>query len=169
MNAILDVLNSVGFDWRVAIANLVNFLIVFYLLNRFIFSKIRVTLGERKKVIEGGLEEATKAKTTLMMAGEKEKEIVNTARAEANKIIADANHKGNELIKKGEERGLKEEQALIGKAKVEIEKNKIKAGEEFESEAVDLVLHGVEKVLKSKMNDKMNEDLIRQMFKEAKT
>lgn len=44
-----SVLSKLGFDWQVALANLVNFLIVYFLLKKVVFNKLRDAILERKR------------------------------------------------------------------------------------------------------------------------
>ena len=62
MNIVLDVLNNLGFNWHVALANFVNFLIILYILNVFIFKKIRKQISHRDGIIKQGLTDAEQAK-----------------------------------------------------------------------------------------------------------
>lgn len=169
MEKILEVLGSIGFDWRVALANFANFLIVFYLLNRFVFSKIRKTLGERKAAIEKGFDDAKKAEAALLMAEEQERAIVQRAALKANEIVAKANHRGNQLIKTAEEKGRKEGDGLIRKAQVDIEKKKREAEKQIEENAAQLVVSGMHKLLIKEVQGAKNEEFIGRMLKKAKT
>ncbi len=167
MDKLLEVLGSIGFDWHVALANFVNFLIILFLLNKFLFPKIRTALAERRRVIEQGLEDAQKAETARIMAEEREKEIVRKAQLTANEIIAQANHKGNELVKKGEERGIVEGKNIIAKATLEAEKQKLQAQKDFERHAIDLLVVGVEKILVKEATDGDHNLFVERMLKQA--
>ncbi|MBU4369492.1 ATP synthase F0 subunit B, partial [Patescibacteria group bacterium] len=54
------ILGNLGFDWRMALANLVNFLIIFFVLKKYAFKPIKEKLEEREKKIKTGLEDAEK-------------------------------------------------------------------------------------------------------------
>lgn len=49
MELVASVLGKLGFDWRVALANLVNFLIIYFLLKKVIFDKLADAISERQK------------------------------------------------------------------------------------------------------------------------
>ena len=57
-----EILSKIGFDYRVALANLVNFLIVLWVLQKFAFPKIQIVLAERQAKIRKGLADAEAAK-----------------------------------------------------------------------------------------------------------
>lgn len=90
MNEILNILGSVGFNWHVALANFVNFLIILFLLNKFFFGKIGRTLNERKSTIEHGLNQAREAEMKLASAEEEKSSIIKSAHKEKDAIVANA-------------------------------------------------------------------------------
>ncbi len=90
MNEILNILGSLGFNWHVALANFVNFLIILFILNKFFFGKIGKVIQTRHDVIERGLSQASDAEKALAHAEEEKKKIVKEARKEGQEIIASA-------------------------------------------------------------------------------
>lgn len=94
MSQILTILGSVGFDWHVALANFVNFLIILALLNVLFFKKLKEVITKREHVIEKGLRDAQEAANKLHEA-DKEKEA----------LLREARHKESEIIKAAHTRG----------------------------------------------------------------
>lgn len=90
MSEILNILGSVGFNWHVAIANFINFLIILFLLNKFFFGKIGKVIQTRHDVIERGLSQASDAEKALANAEEEKKKIVKEARVEGQSIMEEA-------------------------------------------------------------------------------
>lgn len=90
MQEILNILGSVGFNWHVAIANFINFLIILFLLNKFFFGKIGKVIQTRHDVIERGLSQASDAEKALANAEEAKKKIVKEARVEGQSIMEEA-------------------------------------------------------------------------------
>ncbi|HCC05848.1 TPA: hypothetical protein DEP94_00565 [Candidatus Nomurabacteria bacterium] len=90
MQEILNILGSVGFNWHVAIANFINFLIILFLLNKFFFGKIGKVIQTRHDVIERGLSQASDAEKALANAEDEKKKIVKEARVEGQSIMEEA-------------------------------------------------------------------------------
>lgn len=97
MNEILNILGSLGFNWHVALANFVNFLIILFLLNKFFFGKIGKTIDERHEIIERGLSQASDAEKALAQAELQKAEILKEAKKESGAIITEA-HKEAETM-----------------------------------------------------------------------
>ena len=97
MSEILNILGSVGFNWHVALANFVNFLIILFLLNKFFFKKIGKILDERHNVIEHGLNQAREAELKLASAEEEKHTIIKSAHKEKETIVAHAESLARDL------------------------------------------------------------------------
>ena len=60
-----EILQKIGFDWQVALANLVNFLIILFLLKKFAFKPIGKLIKDRRDKISEGLQKAKEAEARL--------------------------------------------------------------------------------------------------------
>jgi F-type H+-transporting ATPase subunit b len=98
MQEILNILGSVGFNWHVALANFVNFLIILFLLNKFFFGKIGKTLSVRHDIIERGLKEAKEAEKALAEADEEKKSILKAAHKERDSIVAQGETLAHDIV-----------------------------------------------------------------------
>ncbi len=97
MQEILNILSSVGFNWHVALANFVNFLIILFLLNVFFFKKLGKTINTRKQVIERGLNQARDAEKSLASAEEEGRQIVQSAKKERETILTEGHALAQEI------------------------------------------------------------------------
>lgn len=87
MDFVLSVLGSIGFNWHVALANFINFLIILFILNKFVFKKVLKTVDERKSLISKGLDDARIAEKKLFAASEESAEIISASKSEGENII----------------------------------------------------------------------------------
>lgn len=159
------ILGKLGFDWQVALANLINFLLVFFVLKQFVFAPIQNILQERKKKIEEGIHKANEAELHLH-----EVDVLSAKKlAEANKqalIILQA----TEEKKKQAEADLlltieAEQLALQKKMKAEEEKLVLLAKEKVRQEAVSLVKAFIVKTVEVKP-EAIDEALIKKAVKQ---
>lgn len=130
MEILNEVLHSIGFNWHVALANFINFLIILYLLQRFVFKKVFAGLESRERIIKKGLEDA--------QAGQK---LLHEARVEADDIIYKSKEEGEKVYK-----------AKIDKAFLEAEDIKLKA-----NQSADFLLNDL-KVKISKAEETVERD-----------
>jgi F-type H+-transporting ATPase subunit b len=99
MEFILNTLGQIGFNWHVALANFLNFLIIFFILKKFVFAKIFNILDNREKIIKTGLENSRQAEIILNKAKDDSDNILKSARDDADSIKTLA-YKDAEDIKK---------------------------------------------------------------------
>ena len=90
MDFILDTLGKVGFDWRMGLFNLINFFLVLWILKKFLFAPIVETITERQKKMTKGMENFKQSKSELQMAEQKAQGIIDEAKVERNKVLAQA-------------------------------------------------------------------------------
>lgn len=164
MEAILDILGNIGFDWPVALANFVNFLIIFYILKRFAFGPISKVLAERRAKIEQGLEDAKRSETELMLAGVERKKILTKAEGEAEELVTKAREAESKFMAAAREKGRDEVKEMLRGAHEQIDLDRKAMRREMAKETADLVVSGVEKVLRERMTDKDDQAYIKKIM-----
>jgi len=126
-----SVLSKLGFDWQVALANLVNFLIVYFLLKKVVFNKLRDAIIERKAKTEEGVrlrEEAkllhaeAQATKGLMMkdVANERRSMVAIVKNERNLLLEKTNQEIIQLKKQAHDSGIKEKERIISQAEGDI-------------------------------------------------
>jgi F-type H+-transporting ATPase subunit b len=86
-----------GLNPYLFIAQLFNFGILYWILNRFAFPALRKTLDQRSATIREGIANAEEAKQSLAKANEQAQGIIQQAQQRGQQIIADATANGERL------------------------------------------------------------------------
>jgi F-type H+-transporting ATPase subunit b len=163
MDQILAILGTVGFNWHVALANFINFLIILFILNKFFFGKLGKTIGDRQAVIERGLSQASDAEKALAQAEEAKKEIVHAAKKEGHAIISEAETQAVALAETIRAEAEAEAEAKH-KALLEKEASLVsKVEKEFAEVAPRIVAKLYAETLKKNLSEKVNNELISSM------
>ena len=123
-----ELFSNLGIDGRLLLAQAVNFLLVLWLLNKFVFKKVLSHLEERRNKIEQGLELTERATREMERIDEARHRELGKARTEAEKILADA---GSSAAAK--------EKAALAVVRAEAEKMLLRAKEEARREKGDAV------------------------------
>ena len=165
MSKVLEILTNIGFEWRIALANFVNFMIIFWLLNKFIFPSLKKALKNRKEVIEKGVADAQKAETALVMADEEKKKIINEANYRAGDIRSEAEQDRKKIVGDAKGEATKEAEKTIAEAHKKIEISQKESEKEIYEKAVNLVVDATEKILKEKIDEKKGQQIIAEMVK----
>lgn len=156
----LEILGKIGFDWQVALANLFNFVIIFLILKKFAFKPIFRIINERQQKIDQGLDDAEKAKTDLVQAEEIKKLKLDEAKSKANQIIGDAQKHGDKIISLSEIDAEKAKKEILKDGQKELDDQKKKMEKQLEKEVSEMVLSGIEKVLKENLSKTEKEKII---------
>lgn len=144
MDSLIDTFHI---DWKLIIAQMVNFGIVIIVLYKFAIKPLGKLMEERSAKIVGGLTDA-----------KRHKELLADTEAEYKKIIAEARKESQELIAVAKKDAESVREDLVAKAKVDAEKavqngkdeleaEKLKMLSDARKELASLVVSSTEKVL----------------------
>lgn len=161
---LLEILGKLGFDWKVALANLVNFFIIFLLLKNVVFKKIGSAITERQEKIKKGLEDAESAKTALMMAESEKQEILKDSYKEARKITEDAEARGEKIVDGYKLQAGEEAQKVKEKALSDIESRKGEMEKDLQEKYSSLLVEGLEKVALQKIGKEESEEFTKSII-----
>lgn len=165
MDILQEAALNIGFDWRMALANLFNFIIIFFLLKRFVWSSIKETLDSRKSTIEQGLKDAEDAKVLEERAQSDYDAKLKEADEEAFSVMSTAYAQGKDVLDGAHKKASKDAEKILEAGRNTLLQEKVEMQKELSNEAVELVMSGVEKVIKEKMSLEKDADLIRASLK----
>ncbi len=139
MQNILEILGKIGFDWQVALANLVNFLIILFILKKFAFPPIKKIIQERQDKISEGLEKAKEADIRLKEVDEIAKEKLKQANLDSVVIIKKTEERAKVLEQSLRLKVEEQQKKLITQIKLEYEQSKEESKQKVLKEASALV------------------------------
>ncbi len=152
-------------DWKIIIAQLVNFAIVFAVLYFFALKPLKKLMDERSETIKGGLDNAEKQKE-LLVAQEKEyADALATARAEAAVMLKEAKKDTEAYRAEMMEKALADVANTVANGKKQIEADKAKMIEDAKKEIVAIVMQATEKVLGEVATGKVETKLVEESIK----
>lgn len=140
-------MKELGIQPMLLIAQIVNFLIIFYLLKRFLFKPIMTMLDKRKKEIADNLERADRMAKEEEKIMDKQEKMLMDAKKEAKAILETAKKQQEVLKKEALVKAHEEAQEIIAKAKVQAEKNAKDQEEQMRKQSVELASAMVTKLV----------------------
>jgi len=145
MDSILD---AFGIDWKLLLAQLVNFGVLLVALTWFLYKPVLKTLDERKAKIAKGIEDAEIASAKAATADEDAAKVVKEASNQADGIVSSARDlAGTEkarIVKEAEARASQ----VAADAEARARETQAKALRESEREIARLAVLAAEKVLR---------------------
>ncbi len=141
-------------------AAIINFIILYFAMRHFLFKPVTNVMEGREKSIadninkaEKNMKEAEKLKTEneniLKQAKEKGKEITELRKQNAEKLYQEIVSEAN-----------KEAQSIVGRARIEVDREKEKAQNELKNQVVDLAVMLSAKALEESIDEKQHRKLI---------
>ena len=161
----MEILNQFGINPILLAAQVVNFLILLFILKKFLYGPILKVLDTRKKTIEQSLKNAEEIERRLQQTQEDSEKIIAKTLKESQKILdqtnkagalmlEDYNKTGAEILQKASENALKFNEVERGKLKQEIKEN-----------LGGLVVLIIEKVIGKKISKEDQNELIEKEIK----
>jgi F-type H+-transporting ATPase subunit b len=162
-----NVFTSLGIDWQMLILQLVGFLILVFILGRWVYPWLMKSVDERQEKIEAASKLAEDVKKEAAKAEEKTAALLEEARKEAADIVNTARLESTAAIAASEEKAKKQAEHIVSEAKEQIQKDVVAAKKALYDETLDLVATATEKVVGAKVDAKANESIIAKAIKEA--
>lgn len=155
---------SVGlFFWQ-----LILFIALLWLLKKYAWNFILVSVKAREDKIREGLEAADKAKEMMRQMKEENQALLAEARKERETIIKSARDAKDQMIADAKDKAAEEADKMIRNAKESIKAEKAAAMNEIKEHVTKLSVEIAEKILKNELaNDAKQKDLIASAIKDA--
>ena len=147
---------------------IINFLLLLYLLNRFLFKRVFDLLDERSSKISKGLEDAEAAARDRELARAEREAAVAEARKEANQMIARANKIAEDTRNEILTSARTEAEKVSTRAREEIVAEKDRAMAEIRGQVADLALAAAGKLVRHEMDDSTQRRLVEEFLAEVK-
>ena len=160
----MEFFNAFGVDVFKLAFQVVNFLLILWLLNRFAFRRVLGMLDERRNKIAKGLEDAESAQRDRELARAEREAALAEARKEAQAMVARANKMAEDSRNEIVAAARSEAEKVAAKAREEIVAEKDKAMAELRSTVADLALAAAGKLVRSEMDSTEQRRLVEQFL-----
>ncbi len=160
-----EMLSKIGIDWRLFFAQLVNFLILFFLLRAFAWKPLLSALQERRNRIRQGLKDAEAAETARRRADAERESVLAEARKEGSGIVEDARRTGETVRAKKLQMAREEADQFVADAEARLQRDQEEAWRTLRERAADLVTAASRRLL-PRMDAAAHQSLIREALKD---
>ncbi len=154
------------FDIWTILFSVINILVLFFFLKKFLFGRVNKILEERAKLVQDDLDNA-KAKSEQAQALKEEYESTLTgAKEEAKQIVSDAKIRAQESGDAITAQAQRQAEAMLEDAQKEIELERQRTLEGVQGEIADLALAAASKLMEQKLGDETNRELVNAFLSE---
>lgn len=160
-----ELLKRLGINWHLFLAQIINFLILLFLLKKFLFRPLLNLLQKRTQIIENSLKKAQEIEKNLQEAQTQKENIILEARQLAQEIIKEAREEGER-----QKAAIVEEARTLAKRQIEeaqkvLEQERNMMVSEVRQEINTLIKLTLEKVLKDLTSNQIDQLILESALK----
>src|SRR2546429_938376 len=162
----MDIVKEFGLNPYLLIAQIINFVVILYLLKRFLYPPLFKMHQKRQELAKEAVENAAQTKKILDQAREEEREIIKKARGSAEEIIQDAKDQATLIMIHAEERAKIQSERLIEEARAQIVRETATAERSLEKRIGTLSVNLLKKTLPGVFSSKTQDEVVDRALKE---
>lgn len=161
-------MEGLGLDLKYTISQILSFLILLWLLNRFLFPPLLRVLNERSERINASLRQAEEIQQQLARTQADYQEKMEQARRESQEIVARATQMGEKLKDEIVADAHQQSEAMLNRARAEIASERERAVAELRGQVADLALLAASKVVEKSVDDAANRRLVEEFVAQTR-
>ena len=158
----MELISKLGIDWRLLVAQIINFIILLLILNRFLYQPILNILKDRAKMVKKSLEDSKKIEEELLKIAKEREDSLKKARIEAKEIIQAATSAASTQKEEILTIAKQEAEAIISKA----QKQNLSAAQKIRTNIVtelsDIIISITEQIIAKKITKDTDKQMIKQ-------
>lgn len=159
----MDVLQTLGIDWRLLLAQLVNFAILLIVLKKFLYKPVMDALEKRSAAIEKSLRDAQIIEERLKETERQRVQIIQKTQKQAEEILEHAHTAAEQKQQMLLDKARAEVKLIVEQAREKIDSEKRQMITDAKREVVDLVMKGIHAIL----DDILSKDVSREYTTKA--
>ena len=158
-------IGALGVNLQALIIQLVTFLIVLWVLERFAFKPILKVLNDRRELIEAGVKLGAEMQKKNDELISKTDELLHKAQKDADKIISDSKDEAKSIVAESEESAKNKADAILDDANRTIDQNTQRAKKKLEKDLVGLISEATEAIVGEKINPEKDSQILDKILK----
>jgi F-type H+-transporting ATPase subunit b len=163
-----ELVEGLGLDWKILIAQIVNFGILLLILWKFAYKPLVKKLHERTDTIDKSLKDAQRIEEELKATEIKRDEAMTRARRDSQELLDKAKAEGEQIKQEMTAKAKTEVEKIVGDAHADIAQAKEKMIAEAKEEIGNLVISSTEQILGDKIDAAKDKELIDKALKSIK-
>ncbi|MEK7571590.1 MAG: F0F1 ATP synthase subunit B [Patescibacteria group bacterium] len=161
----MEIFENFGIDIYLVAAQIVNFLVILYILRRFLYKPLFKIFKQREALAESSIKNAQETKKILEKTQTEEKEILKKAQVAANQLLKDAKDQAAELIEKTEVAAKKRTDKMIQEARLQIAQETKEAEVRLSKHVAQLSVAMLKQSLTTIFSEKEQESIVQRAVK----
>ncbi len=161
----MNILSDFGVQPILLAAQVVNFLVLLFILQRFLYRPILKVLKDRKQTIETSLKQAEEIELRLQQTEEEREQIVSKAAQEAQHIVDEAAKTANQIVEEAHQKAMTDINAMIERNNQAMKTEREQLRQEVRQDAAHLVTVALQKITGKVLTKSDQKNIIDQSVK----
>lgn len=162
----MEILGQFGVQPLLLLAQVINFLILFFVLRKFLYAPILKILAERRERIAKGLEQARESEVILAQAKKTREQEIHQAHQEAQSIIKQATDTASSIVQEAQDKTKAEVKAMMVAFQQELAREKEQVWTDVKTRVAELVVLSLEKVTGQTLTKATQKETIKRAVRE---
>ena len=164
----MELLTKLGIDWKLLIAQMVNFFLLLLILYKFVYKPVFYVLDRRSKTIAQGLHDAKKSEEILAQVEKIKDEKITNAEREVGRIMDSARKDAENMKKEIIAVAASQAEELLKRARAQMQEEKNTMMSEIRSEVTDIIVQATGKILQKEFSESDQKRLLDAISHEMK-
>lgn len=160
-------MEALGIQWANLLFQIIAFVMLIWLLNKFALGPIVRTLDARAERIRESMQAADKIERDLAETQRRNQETLDEARREAQAIVARSREAGDELLTRAREEATAQRERELERARQQIRAETEQAKEELRREVADLAVMAAGRIVRKELDPAAHMRLINETLAES--
>lgn len=164
----MEIINKFGLDPILLVAQIVNFLIVFFILKKYLYKPILEMIDKRKTTIQEGVKQAEESKILLEKAFERERKLLKNAQDEGKKILERSKKQAETFLEDSRKDAEQQTTKMIKEARNQIQTETKTAEKQLATYISKLAIDFLEKSVGDLFTEKDQKEVMQKALKQLK-
>lgn len=161
----MEILNEFGVEWKLLVAQIVNFFLLLFILKKILYKPILTMLEERRTKIAESMKNAEEIEKKLEKIEKEREDTIQKASKEAMVLLEDATKTSSQIIEEAHQKASEDIEQIIAKAHLQIASDRDKMRQEIREELAELVSVAMTSVYEKKLTKADQEEIIKSTLK----
>ena len=160
----MEILNSLGVNFTALIWHTINFLILLFIMSKFVYPKVMTALDVRSARIRESITHADALRAETERLHEESRQTLAKSWTDAQQVLADAQHSAEEVLADARKAAREEGDLLIERARAEIDAERQRAFIELRQQVADLAVSAASHMISRSLDDASHRQLVEQFL-----
>jgi len=160
---------GLGINLSTLLAQIINFVLLLGLLYLVAYKPIMRMFDERSRKVKESMEQTEYIKEKAAQVEEESKKRIEEASKEGQEVVARAVRTGEEARQKAQQEAKQDAEALIVRARMEIQRERDETIDELRKQVADLTILAAGKVIERSLDKEEHRQLIDKVLEESTT